>query len=364
MTEYAYIVGTNAEFIKMFPLMKELDGTFIHTGQHNLSELIETFGAREPDVVLSPPPEHGKTSKFMGNPAKATFWNLGGIVKIGKLLRKERPDIVIYHGDTMSTAAASIAAKNAKIKATHVEAGLRSHYWLEPFPEEIFRKEADKNANLLLAPSKLAVGNLESEVRKGKAVFNTGNTIVDAAMEAYKLGRKVQQDVPKEEYAILTFHRFETLNNRAKMTKIVEMVEHVSIPVYFFAHDPTIQALKRFGLWKRINQKVKAARFANYVSFIRWLAGSRLLFTDGGSIQEESLVFKKPCFLLRNRTERMAGLTTGLNFLTRFDVEFTKSKIDEVLRPDWSAPDFVNPYGEHGASKRVADRIKAFSESI
>ena len=353
MAEYIYIAGTNAELIKLFPLMKELDGTFIHTGQHDLSSLSNHFKIKDPDIVLSDPPK-SRTSKFMGNTAKALLWNIRMVKKLTGLLKERRPDAFICHGDTMSTAAASIAAKRAGIKGVHVEAGLRSFSIKEPFPEEISRRIADKNCTILFAPSKIAGKNLEGY--KNKQVFVAGNTVVDSAMEALKKGRKIK--IPKEEYAILSFHRHENLKSRQRMKRIVEIVEGISIPIYFFAHDNTIHYLKKYGLWRRINKKVNAVQFADYVPFIKWLSGSRLLLTDGGSIQEESLIFKKPCFLLRERTERVAGLKTGLNFLTRFDVEFTKKKIEEVLRPDWSAPDFKNPYGELGVGKRIADLIR------
>jgi len=260
MTKYAYVIGTKAEFIKMFPLMKELDGTFIHTGQHDLSELIETFKVKSPDIVLSEPPKK-KTSKFMGNVVKAGFWNLNMIKKLRGVLKEECPDLLIYHGDTMSTAAASIAAKSSKIKAAHVEAGLRSHNWLEPFPEELSRRIADKNADLLFAPSKLAGRNLEKY--KNKKIFVVGNTVADSAMEALKKARSVK--VPSEEYAILSFHRHENLKSRAKIKKIVKIVEQIPIPIYFFAHDNTIRALKKFRLWKRVNKKVNAVKYTNYV---------------------------------------------------------------------------------------------------
>lgn len=349
-------MGTKAELIKMFPLMKELNGTFIHTGQHDLSELIETFKIKEPDIILSDPPKQ-KTSKFMGNSVKAIMWNFGMIKKLTKVLKKEAPDMLICHGDTMSTAVASIAAKRAGIKGVHIEAGLRSHSLREPFPEEISRKITDRNCELLFAPSKIAGKNLEKY--KNKQIHITGNTVVDSVMEALKKSKKIR--VPSEEYAILSFHRHENLKSRSKLKRIVEIVNEVNLPIYFFAHDNTINALKKHKLWKAFSKKVNPIKFTNYPTFIKWLSGSRLLLTDGGSIQEESLLFKKPCLLLRDRTERVAGLKTGLNFLSRFDVEFSKEVINNVLRIDWAAPEFKNPYGEQGVSKKIADIIRKSS---
>ncbi len=129
-----FILGTKAELIKTMPVMKELkrrniDYYFIHTGQHTIIDLVRDFGVNEPNVVLYKPPK--LSSRFMVKTHKAIFWALPLIFKIRKIIRKINPDYVLYHGDTLSTAAAAIASSTLlnprkKWKNVHLEAGLRS----------------------------------------------------------------------------------------------------------------------------------------------------------------------------------------------------------------------------------------------
>lgn len=326
----------------------------IHTGQHSLGNLLDMFGIREPDKVLTPPPTD--TTRFYMNAPRAAFWSFNVMNRIRKALKKSDITKLVYHGDTMTTASSAMASRLAGVEGAHLEAGLRSGSIWEPFPEEISRKVADKYSRLLLAVSEGTRENLLKAKVRGRVV-NTGNTIIDSALESFKIGEG-KVDIPDEEYAVVTAHRHENLRSRARMEALAEIVANVPIDTYFFAHDNTVAALKKFGLFKPLARKAKIARLSNYVTFTQWLAGSRLVLTDGGSIQEESLVFKKPCILLRRRTERVEALQTGINFLTDMNPKYAIRKIDQVLDDDWKPPKFKNPYGEEGVSKKVVKTLK------
>lgn len=352
----AISIGTRAELIKTFPVLKRLDEyTLIHTGQHSIDKLRDLFGIKEPDRVLTVPPTD--TTKFYFNTPKALWWNFKITGKVRRAARESGANLLAYHGDTMTTASSALASRLAGgVKGAHLEAGLRSGSIWEPFPEELSRKMADHFSRLLLAVSEGTKENL-LKARLGGRIVNTGNTIVDAALEAYRKG-KGTVDYPDTEYAIVTAHRHENLRSRERMEKLAEIVRDIPIDTYFFAHDNTIASLKRFQLFKPLARRVKMVRLSDYVTFVQWLANSRLVLTDGGSIQEESLVFRKPCILLRKRTERVEGLKTGLNFLTGMNVKYALRKMDEVLNPDWEVPDFRNPYGQEGVSKKVVDTLQ------
>jgi len=351
----AFSIGTRAELIKTFPVLKRMDEyVLIHTGQHSLGNLLDLLNVKEPDRVLTPPPTD--TTKFYMNAPRATFWSLGVMNRIRKAVKEVRADRLVYHGDTMTTASSALAARLAGVEGVHLEAGLRSGSIWEPFPEEISRKVADRFSGLLLAVSKGTEENLKKANIKGKIV-TTGNTIIDSALEAFRMGKGLV-DIPDGEYAVVTAHRHENLRSRERMEALVEIVRNVPIDTYFFVHDNTVAALKRFGLFKPLARKVKLARLSNYITFIQWLAGARLVLTDGGSVQEESLVFRKPCILLRKRTERTEALETGINFLTGMNVKYALRKMDEVLDEDWKPPRFHNPYGERGVSKKVVKTIQ------
>jgi len=359
--EIAIILGTRAELIKIFPLMIELknkgkDYYFIHTGQHNLGNLCEKLGIKKPDVVLTEEPD--KTSKFNVNQIKAILWNIGLIFKIKKELKKlKNLKYIIYHGDTMTTATASIASSRMlnpfkKYKNVHLEAGLRSFNNREPFPEEITRRVVGSFSDILFAVSRIA----ESNLKKKKRVILVGNTIIDSAKIALDIAKKNNvKPLSRKKFVLVTVHRHENLKSKKRMEKIVEILSNLEIPTFFSMHDNTISRLKKFGLYEKLleNKNIKIISPMDYPTFIYQISKCALVICDGGSMQEESLIFKKPCILLRMNTERIEGLETNFQFLSKLDVEKTKEKIKEYLNPKFKIKSFENPYGKKGVSKKI-----------
>jgi UDP-N-acetylglucosamine 2-epimerase (non-hydrolysing) len=364
----AIIIGTKAELIKCMPIMIELqkqkrDYWFIHTGQHPVEKNCEEFNVKKPDFILSPEPE--KSTKFWSKVNNNSFfWFLEMIFKIKKILKKIKPDYVLYHGDTMSTAAAAIGSsemlnKNKKKwKNVHLEAGLRSGSLLEPFPEEISRKISDKFSDILLAVSDFTEKNLKKDKKiKGK-IIQVGNTIVDSALIIYEKGKKNEKKLDYD-YALINLHRHENLKDKKRMKKIVEILENINIKIIWPLHENTEYYLKKYNLMNKVKsmENIKIIPLADYETFIFMLANCKYLVTDGGSIQEESLVFKKPCILLRNLTERQEGLFSGINFLTKLNIEKTKEIIRKIENNELNIKEFKNPYGEIGVSKKIVEKV-------
>jgi UDP-N-acetylglucosamine 2-epimerase (non-hydrolysing) len=359
----AIILGTKAELIKTMPVMKELDRRripykFIHTGQHSLGELCDDFGIRKPDIVLYEPPK--LSSRFMVKTHKAIFWGLTLTLKIRHALNKLRPEFILYHGDTLSTAAAAIASSNLfqsnKWLNGHLEAGLRSGSIFEPFPEEISRRIADRCSDLLFAPSKLSAKNLKH--MKGK-VYVTGNTVVDGVIECIKIAKKRKLPVIKGKYVVVNVHRHENIKSKTRMEKIYGIIKEVGLPIVWPIHDNTKKQMIRLGLWEKFkNLNIRFSPLVTYIEFIWMLNNAEYMITDGGSIQEESLVLKKPCLLLRERTERQEGLSTGLNFLTKLDVNYATDVIRKIEGGQIKIKNFVNPYGDGTASKKIVDILE------
>jgi len=366
-TKIAIILGTRAELIKTFPVMLELQNQkipyyFIHTGQHNLKDLCKMFGVKNPDVSLSK--EHLGSSRFNSKELKAITWNLGLLFKIKKELKSlKNLKYVLYHGDTMTTFTASLASSKLfnpfkKYKNVHLEAGLRSFNIFEPFPEEISRRVAGIFSDILLAPSKGSGDNLK---KLNKDVRIIGNTVVDSATKALEIRKKNKINIlAKGKFALITVHRYENLKSRERLNKIVEILSSLTIPSFFAMHDNTEAKLKEFGLYEKLmgNKNIKIMPSMDYPSFICQMEKCSLIVCDGGSMQEESLVFKKPCVILRMATERQEGLETNFQFLSKLDVEKTKDKIKEYLSKDFKVKKFNNPYGEPGVSKRVVEILK------
>lgn len=361
-----FVLGTKAELIKCMPLMKELekrgiDYYFIHTGQHSIIDLVKDFEVKEPDIVLYKPPK--LSSRFMVKTHKAIFWVIPLIWKIKKVIKKINPTYVLYHGDTLSTAIAAIASSHLlnpgkKWKNAHLEAGLRSGDIFEPFPEEISRRIADRFSDILFAVSRGSVKNLKKERLKGK-IIQVGNTIVDSAFFSLKMAGKKFGKLKEKNFCLINIHRHENIKSKERLEKIVDIITSVNIPAYWPLHDNTKQQLIKFGLMKKIQEKenIQISKLLSYLEFIRLLANCKYLITDGGSIQEESLVFKKPCILLRMKTEREEGLSTGINFLTKLDVEYNKKLIQRLEHEKFKIPKFKNPYGDGKASQKIVNYL-------
>lgn len=364
----AIILGTKAELIKCMPVMLELQKQkkaywFIHTGQHPLGEACKRFGIKKPDFVLSAEPK--LSTKFWSKVNKSSvFWFLSMIFKIRKIVGKLKPKYVIYHGDTMSSAAAAIGSSkllnlNKTWKNVHLEAGLRSGKLMEPFPEEISRIICDKFSDILLAVSARTEKNLE-KYKKRKQVINVGNTIIDSALFSYEKAKKTKENKnnpEKNSYALINVHRHENLNDEKRLRKIVDIIKNIRVQAIWPIHDNTKFFLEKYSLLKELEEmkNLKLTPLTDYLDFIYSLANSKYLLTDGGSIQEESLVFKKPCIILREKTERQEGLQTGINFLTKLDVEKTQEIINKIEKDLLNVQDFKNPYGEKGVSKKIVE---------
>ncbi len=365
----AFIIGTRAELIKTFPVMLELQKKkipyyFIHTGQHSLGDFCEIFGVKKPDAILSEEPK--KSSKFNAQKIKAGFWNIGIVFKIRRELKKIHGlKYVIYHGDTMTTASAAIASSNLmnpgkKYKNVHLEAGLRSEDLMEPFPEEIARKIADNFSDILLTVSERSCKNVKKYEGK-KNICIVGNTILDSADIALKIAKKNKTEpLSKERFALITVHRHENINNKKRLKSIIEILKEISIPAFFALHDNTKKKLMKFNLYNELKaiNNIKIIEPLDYLNFIYQMSQCSLVICDGGSMQEESLIFKKPCIILRKATERQEGLETNFQFLSNLEIEKTKDKIKEYLNPDFKIKPFKNPYGKRGLSKRIVEVLK------
>jgi len=364
-----FILGTNAELIKIFPLMLELqkrklDYWFIHTGQHSLKNYCELFGIKEPDFILNK--EAKKNLKFWSKINFRTFlWNLKTMFRIRGIIRKLKPKFVVYHGDTMNTAMALGASSiilnpfAKKWKNVHLEGGLRSGTIREPLPEEFIRRIVFLFSDFSLTPSELSKKNLEESFSfvEGKSI-HFGNTVLDSVDTALKISERMKIKRFKDKrYVLISIHRYENLKNEARMRKIIELIEFFDIPVYWPLHENTKKKLDNLGLLERLerNRNIILTEPLDYPTFIYHLKNSSLIFCDGGSMQEESLIFEKPCIIMRNTTERPEGLKTNFQFLSKFRVEETKIKIKEFLSSDFKVIKSKNPYGEKGLSKKIVD---------
>jgi len=358
-----FFIGTKAQFIKMVPLMvelrkREVPFRYIDSGQHAglTKTLRQTFGIPEPDVCF-------RTGEDITSIANAIIWS-GKIMLLclrGRdwLRKNVFPDggICLIHGDTLTTLLGMKMAEKAGLHVGHIEAGLRSFCVWHPFPEELIRMYCMKRCDLLFAPSGEAENNLKSMNVRGRVINVGGNTVVDAIRLMQNV--PVTVEVPKEDFALATCHRLETITSRKRLQKVVSLLNRVAerIKVVFVTHKPTRKYLEKFSLTGKLNPSIRVMDMLEYVNFVALLRSAKMVLTDGGSIQEECAYLNKSCLIMRMHTERPDGL--GKNaMLWRFDDALADdflSKTKSCISAD--AAHWPNP------SAQIADALIALQDS-
>jgi len=307
------------------------------TGQNNVSDMVTDFGIRNSNLV--------ELKSFRG----VSLSLATGLKRTPALISEirsqlDRMDVkcAVFHGDTTTTFAAAIAAKRSKREAAHIEAGLRSGSVLEPVPEEFFRRVADGRASILFAPSREALENLRREGKQGKSVL-VGNTICDVLNQVSK---RVTSTSYNERFVLVTSHRYENIFIKSRLKRILQIIDACRLPVYWPLHTMTEAQLRRFGLLEQLREmsNVHILPTLSYVDFVGMLTKSAYVITDGGGIEEESLILGKPCLLLRRRTERGEGLRIGLTFLSKLDLRYSRQIIDKLDSGNLPTPTMHNPY--------------------
>ncbi len=333
------LVGTRAEYIKMAPLLWRMESAglpyrLIDSGQH--ADRSESFrdelGLRAPDYAM------GGTRSVDSVPA-AMWWAAGLSRKLTLPRRLDRtvfggrPGICVVHGDTPTTLIGALMAKRAGLALAHVEAGLRTHRWLHPFPEEIVRVAVDRLADLLFAPDGTAADELRKRRVRGRIITGSSNTISDAlraALEPGAAGTPTALGMPggarsdssprRTRPVVVTMHRVENLHRRRRRQALVQTITRLAqtTPVRWYVHEPTQRALGSAGQAGLEASGVELVPMVPYAEFVRELAQAPFAITDGGSIQEECALLGVPVLLWRDRTDRPDGLGENA-LLSRYD---------------------------------------------
>ena len=350
-----FVLGTRPEFIKMAPIIQlceELGLNFftIHTGQHysyNMDSIFfKQLNLPEPDYKLNiGSGGHGEQTGRM-------------LIGIEKILRMERPDIVLVQGDTNTTLAGALVSTKLGIKVGHVEAGLRSYD--RTMPEEINRTLVDHCSDLLFAPTEISRCNLLNEGIPDDKIFVCGNTIVDVIYQKLKLIEQYRgvlnfMELKAKEYFLTTIHRQENVNDDQRFSRLLKGMEYLheefGLPIIYPIHPRSEDCLRLVNFK---SNGIKVIEALDYLSFLQLERYARLILTDSGGVQEEACILGVPCVTLRNNTERPETINVGANILAGTDpkdiIEKTKLMLSKNI--DWS-----NPLGDGNASKRIIDAI-------
>ena len=359
------IFGTRPEASKMAPVIKELEkhenieSVVCVTAQHRemLDQTLQIFKLI-PNYDLN----------IMKEGQTLTDITTRAIKGIEKVLTEEQPDIVLAHGDTSTTFAASLAAFYALKKVGHVEAGLRTFDKYQPFPEEMNRKLTCALADLHFSPTGLAKQNLLNEGVRDDIIFVTGNTAIDAIQstvrEDYVFGLDALNniDFKNNKIIVMTAHRRENIGEPLDQIcraakRIVESNKDVLI-VYAVHFNPLVRASanKILGDCERVllTDPIEMQDMHNL------MVRSYLILTDSGGLQEEAPALNKPVIVLRNVTERPEGITAGTLKLAGTDEDKIFEIATELLNDKAlyeKMANAKNPFGDGNAAKRIVEAI-------
>lgn len=311
------IFGTKAQLIKMAPVIRGLQQkgipfNLIDLGQHSLITrcLREEFGLSEPQIYIHSGENISSFKSAFFWLTKIFFQSLSS-KKIKKNFFRNKNGICLIHGDTLSTLIGLYLAKRAGLKTAHIESGLRSFCWHEPFPEEILRIICMRFSDTLFAPSQWAWNNLKKMGLERKSILLSENTGKEALrLSLTKDSNSMQNSA--QDFCLVTFHRAENILFRKRLLFILRFIKETAsrMPVVFVRHPPTLRQIEKLNLTNEL-KGIKNIRYSEIIShnhFLGLLKACAMVMTDGGSIQEEAFYLGKPCLLLRRRTERNEGL--------------------------------------------------------
>ena len=382
MKRIMLVFGTRPEAIKMCPLVKEFqkypqdfETVVCVTGQHRemLDQVLRIFEVL-PDYDLD----------IMKQ--EQDLYDVTARVLLGMrdVFKKCRPDIVLVHGDTTTSMAAGLAAFYQQIPVGHVEAGLRTHDMLSPWPEEMNRQVTGRIADYNFSPTALSEQNLKEENAHGR-IFVTGNTVIDALhMVVKKLksdpllageqetvlhaaGYDVKRLADGKKMILITGHRRENFGDGfiSMVTAMKDLSE--KYPDVDFIYPMHLNPNVRKPIRQVFGDDLTA--FGNfffieplqYLEFVYLMEKSYLVLTDSGGIQEEAPGLGKPVLVMRNTTERPEALSAGTVKLVGTDHDLIVSEVSRLLEDKIyydKMSKAVNPYGDGKACGRIVNALR------
>ncbi len=363
MKKVMLVFGTRPEAIKMCPLVLELksrkniETLVCVTGQHRqmLDQVLDAFGV-EPDYDLS----------IMKD--KQTLFDVTTNIlnTIKEVLEKEKPDVVLVHGDTSTTFVTALACFYLQIPVGHVEAGLRTYNIYSPYPEEFNRQAVGIISQYNFAPTEMSKENLLREGKDPASIYVTGNTAIDA------LKTTVRDDYthPELEWAegsrliMITAHRRENLGEPMRnMFRAIRRIidEHPDIKAIYPIHmNPVVREAANEILGG--DDRIRIIEPLEVLDFHNFLARSYMILTDSGGIQEEAPSLGKPVLVMRDTTERPEGIAAGTLKLVGTDEQVIYDNFKLLLTDEKEynkMSQASNPYGDGFACKRIADILEA-----
>ena len=367
MKKIMFVFGTRPEAIKMAPLVKameqaeDLEPLVVVTAQHRemLDQVLELF-----DV-------HPSYDLNLMKPQQTLTDITAGVLRgIERIVIKEKPDIVLVHGDTTTTFAGALASFYQQVPVGHVEAGLRSGNMYSPFPEEANRKLTGAMATVHFAPTPQARANLLHEGVNPDAIYTTGNTVIDALMMTVKQDYVFDDELSRMLAApgrkvLLTTHRRENLGQ--PMVQIFRAIRQLherftDVNFYFPMHkNPRVRALAKEALEEL--ERVHLFEPLDYAPFANLVGRMDLVLTDSGGLQEEAPALGKPVLVLRDTTDRPEAVDAGTVKLVGSDTQLIVDTVSTLFTDADAYAEMehaVNPYGDGHACARIIAALRYY----
>ena len=368
MKKILMIFGTRPEAIKMAPVVKEFqkfpnifDTRVCVTAQHRkmLDQVLDFFEIK-PQYDLD-----------LMKPEQNLYSLTANIIEALKpVLEVFKPHYVFVHGDTTTTMAASIAGFYSRAKVCHIEAGLRTHNKMSPFPEEINRQITGRICDYHFAPTETSKNNLLNENINEDSILVTGNTVIDALLSSVQkvkenpseLIQEISKELGNKEVVLVTGHRrenhgkgFENICNALKKIAEDDKDRLIIYPVHL---NPKVQEPVN-RILSELNNIILIEPLS-YEDFIWLMNRAKIIITDSGGVQEEAPSLGKPVLVMRDTTERPEALDAGTVLLVGTNEDLIVSKALDLLNNNENFEKMSklhNPYGDGFASKRIVEFI-------
>ena len=359
------IFGTRPEAIKMAPVVMalrqhadEIETHTLVTAQHRemLDQVLHLF-----HIV----PEYDLNIMAAGK----TLFDITtrAMMGLNEVFQKDRPDLVLVHGDTTTTFAGALAAYYHQIPVGHVEAGLRTHDIYSPFPEEMNRRLTGGIAALHFAPTATAHDNLRAEGVPERDIFITGNTVIDALHHTVRPDYALPAELTQVDFAhrrvlLVTTHRRENLGEPMRhvyraIHNIIHEIEDVEV-IFPVHRNPKVREIVQEELGRL--PRTHLIDPLDYEPFANLMARVFIVLTDSGGVQEEAPALGKPVLVLRDTTERPEAVAAGTVRLVGTDEQRIYGETMRLLTDPAAyrrMAEAVNPYGDGRAAQRIIEAI-------
>ena len=333
-------------------LRERFDEVIVHTGQHYDDELSRIFF----EELGVPAPAHELNAGGGSNTAQTARI----LAALESVLPELDAELVLVYGDTNSTLAGALAARQAGLPVGHVEAGMRS--FDREMPEELNRVVTDHASDLLLCSTDTAVGNLEREGAAGE-VHLVGDVMADVSL-AFRDIAEERSEILTElglepgSYLVATAHRAGNVDRVERLEQLAELLAAMPEPLILPLHPRTRLRLEEAGLMDRLGG-VRVVPPLGYLDFLKLARHSRAVLTDSGGVQKEAYLLGVPCVTLRDTTEWVETVESGWNVLVDLDREAALAALER--NPPAERPEL---YGGGHAAERVCDVVGAYTQRL